>query len=198
MVFRVLENSCDDKGDRWARGSLLTVELMPRAKGFLGSTIGIANDGTFYAFARFADEAAAKANSARAEQSAWWADTAKYFESEPTFRESSDISMLFDGGSDSAGSVQVMEGSATDRAKAEALETTEMMNELRAARPDLLGSLRVWFAGRRFVEAAYFSSEKDAREGETSVEFSGPQQQYMDLFGEMTFTELPNPILTSP
>ena len=106
--------------------------------------------------------------------------------------------MLFDGGSDSAGFVQVMEGNITDRAKAEALETPEMMNELRVARPDLLGSLRVWFAGGRFVEAAYFTSEKDARKGETSAEFSGPQQQYTDLFGEMSFTDLPNPILTSP
>ena len=55
-------------------------------------------DGTFFALARFADEAAAKKNSARAEQSGWWADTAKLFDGEPTFRESTDITTLFDGG----------------------------------------------------------------------------------------------------
>ena len=198
MFVQVITGKTKDPAGVRRQDERWRADVMPGAKGFLGSTIGIADDGTFYAFARFADEAAARANSARAEQSAWWTETAKYFESEPTFRESSDISTLFDGGSDSAGFVQVMEGSITDRAKAEALETPEMMNELRAARPDLLGSVRVWLAGGQFVEAAYFTSEKDARKGETSAEFSGPQQQYVDLFGEMRFIDLPSPILTSP
>ena len=58
--------------ERWRK------EMMPGAKGFLGSTIGVADDGTFYAFARFVDEAAAQANSARAEQGAWWTEMGRY------------------------------------------------------------------------------------------------------------------------
>jgi hypothetical protein len=90
-----------------------------------------------------------------------------------------------------------MEGRVKDRARAEALETTEMMGQRRAARPDLLGSMRVWLPGDKFVEAAYFTGEEDARKGETSADVAGPQQAYMDLFGEMTFFDLRDPLITS-
>jgi hypothetical protein len=170
-------------------------ELKPGAIGFVGSTVGISDDGTFVAFVRFVDEAAAKANADRPEQDAWWKDTAKFFDSEPTFRESGDVATLFEGGSDTAGFVQVMEGTVTDRDRAEAMETEEMLAQLRAARPDLIGALRVWFPGGAFAEAAYFTSEEDARKGESSAEFSGPQQEYMALYGEMTFIDLRDPLL---
>jgi hypothetical protein len=197
MFVQVIKGKVSDpaavrrQNERWRK------EVQPGATGFLGSTVGVAADGTFVALARFADEAAAKKNSARAEQSAWWAETAKMFDGEPTFRESTDITTLFDGGSDRAGFVQVMEGSVKDRAKAQAFETPEMLEELRAARPDLIGSVRAWFPGGAFVDAAYFTSEEDARKGEASADFSG-QQEYMDLFGEMTFIDLRDPILTAP
>ena len=64
--------------------------------------------------------------------------------------------------------------------------------------PDLIGSVRVWLPGGKFVEAAYFTSENDARKGETSSAFTGPQQAYMELFGEMTFVDLSDPLITSP
>jgi hypothetical protein len=175
--------------DRWRE------DVRPGAIGFLGSTGGIADDGTLIVLARFADEPAAQANAARPEQSAWWEETRKYVDGEPTFRESSDVSLLFDGGSDRAGFVQVMEGSVSDRAKAEAMETPEMLKELRAARPDLLGSVRVWFDGDQFVDAAYFTSEADARKGESSEEFAGPGEEFAALFGEMTFIDLREPLL---
>jgi hypothetical protein len=171
-------------------------EVRPGAVGFLGSTSGIADDGTFVAFARFEDEAAAQKNSERSEQSAWWQETSKYFDGEPSFRNSSDVTTLFDGGSDKAGFVQVMEATVKDRAKAEAFETPEMLDQLHKARPDLIGGVRVWLEGGAFVEAAYFTSEKDARKGEASAEFSGPQDEYMSLYGEMTFTDLKDPNLT--
>jgi hypothetical protein len=173
-------------------------EVMPGAKGFLGSTVGVADDNSFIAIVRFTDEASARANSDRPEQSAWWSEFEKELDGTPTFRESSDVALLFDGGSDKAGFVQVMEGSVTDRAKAEAMETPEMLDELRKARPDLLGSVRTWFDGNKFVDVAYFTSEADARKGEKSEEFAGPGEQYAQLFGDMTFLDIREPILTSP
>ena len=170
--------------DRWQK------ELKPGAVGYLGSTMGVAEDGTCVCVARFADADAAAANGARPEQDAWWSETAKYFDGEPSFRDSSDTSTLLGGPSASAGFVQVMEGTVTDRAKAESMETPEMIEELRSVRPDLLGSLRVWFEGGAFVEVAYFTSEEDARKGESSSEFTGPQEEYMALYGEMSFTDL--------
>jgi hypothetical protein len=178
--------------DRWRD------DVRPGAIGFLGSTVGVTSDGTFIAIARFADEAAAKANNERAEQSAWFEETAKYFDGQPTFRESSDTRLMFDGGSDKAGFVQIMEGSAKDKAKVDGMETPEMLAQLRAARPDLMGALRVWLPGNTFVEAAYFTSEKDARAGESSSDFEGPGQEYADLFGEMRYTDLRDPILIAP
>jgi hypothetical protein len=171
-------------------------EVKPGAIGFVGSTVGIADDGTVIAFARFDDEAAAKKNADRPEQTAWWQETSKYFDGEPSFRESSDVAPLFDGGSDAAGFVQVMEGKVTDRAKADAFESPEMLDQLRTARPDLIGGLRVWFPGDSFVDVAYFTSEADARKNEASTEFAGPQEEYMALFGEMTFIDLRDPLMT--
>ena len=104
----------------------------------------------------------------------------------------------FDGGSDDAGFVQIMAGSVTDRVKAEAMETPELLEQLRAARPDLLGGVRVWFDDGSFVEAAYFTSEEDARKGEASSEFTGPGEDFAAVYGEMTFTDLRDPLLISP
>ena len=176
--------------DRWRE------DVRPGAVGFLGSTFGIADDGTFIVFARFADEGAAKANADRPEQSAWWNETQKLVEGEASFRESSDVATLFDGGSNNAGFVQFMEGSVSDRAKAEAMETPELLDQLRDARPDLLGVLRVWFADDTFAEAAYFTSEDEARKGESSQEFTGPEQEFAQVYGDMTYTDARNPILT--
>src|SRR4051812_4979717 len=84
--------------------------LKPGAEGFEGSTVGIADDGTMIALARFSDPATAQRNSGRPEQGAWWEETAKFFDDAPTFRESTDTTPLFGGGSNDAGFVQVMEG----------------------------------------------------------------------------------------
>src|SRR3954464_13847001 len=84
-------------------------DVRPGAVGFLGSTVGITDDGTFVAIARFEDEAAARKNGDRPEQQSWRNERSKCFAGEPTFRESSDVSMLFDGGSDDAGFVQLIE-----------------------------------------------------------------------------------------
>jgi hypothetical protein len=197
MFVQVIKGRIRDAAAVRRRAELWREEVRPGAVGFLGSTAGIADDGTFIVFARFADEAAAKANSDRPEQGAWWEKTAKLFDAEPTFRESTDVTTMFDGGSDDAGFVQVMEGTVTDRAKAEALETPEMLEQLRSARPDLIGGLRVWFPGGSFAEAAYFTSEEDARKGESSSDFSGPEDAFAEVYGEMTFIDLHDPILTS-
>jgi hypothetical protein len=170
-------------------------EVRPGAIGFEGTTAGIAEDGTFVVLARFSDEADAKLNADRPEQGAWWEDTATLIDGAASFRESSDTSLLFDGGSDAAGFVQIMEGSVTDRSRVEAFETPEMLDQLRSARPDLLGGHRVWFADDTYVDAAYFTSEAAARAGETSTEFSEQAASYGALFGETTYTDLRDPLV---
>ena len=91
-----------------------------------------------------------------------------------------------------------MEGTVKDRAAVEAFETPEMTEQLRVARPELIGALRVLFADGTFIEAAYFTSEAEARSGDTLDAFSGPQQEFADLFGDLTFLDLRDPMLVAP
>ena len=46
------------------------------------------------------------------------------------------------------------------------------------------------------AEAAYFTSENEARTGESSQEFTGPEQEFAQVYGDMTYTDARNPILT--
>lgn len=193
MFVQVIKGHTGDPAGLRQQLERWRTDLKPTAVGFLGSTGGIADDGTVVLAARFADAASARANAERPAQDEWWATTATFFDGEPTFRESTDTAPLFDGGSDAAGFVQVMEGRVADRAKAEAFESPEMLDQLRAARPDLLGGLRVWFDDGTFVDVAYFTSEEAARQGEASEEFQGPSDDYNALFEEMTFVDLREP-----
>jgi hypothetical protein len=195
MFVQVITGRTTDPAGLRSQFERWRTELKPGARGFEGSTVGIADDGTFIALARFADAQAAQQNSQRPEQDAWWQETEKYFDGTPSFRESTDTTTLFDGGSNEAGFVQIMEGVVQDRAKAEATETPEMLEQLHTARPDLLGGLRVWFEDGGYLEAAYFTSEAEARKGEQSGDFSDQQEQYGALFGEPTFIDLRDPLL---
>jgi len=144
MFVQVIKGKTQDPAALLAEADRWQEEVRPGATGYLGGTFGIADDGTFVLFARFEDEAAAQANSARPEQGEWFERAAKTMDGQPSFRESSDVDTMFDGGDDGAGFVQVMEGTVKDRAKAEAFEQ-DMADQLRVARPDLLGSVRAWF-----------------------------------------------------
>jgi hypothetical protein len=196
MFVQIIKGRTTDRDGLRRQDERWRDELRPGAKGFLGSTFGIADDGTVVVFARFEDEAAAKANSERPEQSAWWEETSKFFDGEPAFRDSSDVSTLFEGGSNDARFVQIMEGKVPNRAKAEALETPELLEQLRAARPDLLGGLRVWFPDGEFVEAAYFTNEEEARKAEASSEFSDSNEQFADAYGDVNYIDLRDVTLT--
>jgi hypothetical protein len=177
--------------DRWEQ------ELKPGAKGFVGSTGGVAADGTVIAVVRFESEEAAKANSDRPEQGAWFEELRKYYDGDPTFTNSSDMATIGNP-SDDAGFVQVMVVKVKDRKAMEALEE-KLMPDLMKQRPDLLGALRVW-DGSTSIDFNYFTSQQEAREGEKKMDADmGEQmQQFMGLAdGEPTFIDLPKPILRS-
>ena len=193
MFVQVIKGRTKDAAGLLAHVDRWDAEVRPGAAGFIGSTVGVADDGTFLALARFEDEAAARANNDREEQSAWFSGLQALVDGEPSFRESSDISLLFDGPSSAAGFVQVMEGTAPDRAKAEAMETPEMEAQLKEQRPDLLGAIRAWLDGGAYVEFAYFTSEDEARKGESAGEFEAQQEEFAAMFGQPSYTDLRNP-----
>jgi hypothetical protein len=181
--------------DHWAQ------EVAPGAVGWLGSTAGVTDDGRFIALARFESEEAARANSDRPEQDRWWRETARLFRSEPTFRDSSDVTLDLVGDPDAAGFVQVIQGRGSDPDRAR-----ELMAQDSTAwadfRPDILGSVAVGHEGGAYTMAAYFTSEEAAREGERKEpppELKAQMEEMGALsIGEPEFYDLKQPWLYSP
>jgi hypothetical protein len=168
-------------------------DVRPGAVGFLGSTGGVTDDGVAVVVARFESAEAARANSERPEQSAWWAATEPAFEGEIEFVDCSDVDVMFDGGSDDAGFVQVMEGRAKDpdrmRATGRAME-----EELRSRRPDILGGIIAWHADRGFSQVVYFTSEAEARAAESAMQDDAAGQAWGEMLdGPMAYLDLRHP-----
>ena len=107
-----------------------------------------------------------RANSERAEQGQWWAETEKCFDGDVRFTDSDDVDSFLAGGSDDAGFVQVMKGHGTDRDQMHALDE-QFEAHAASFRPDLLGGFRMWTAPDSYIEVAYFTSEAEARAGES-------------------------------
>jgi len=176
--------------DTWA------AELRSGATGYLGTTAGVTDDGQGIAFARFESADAARANSERPEQGEWWAATEGCFDGPVTFTDSEDVVSFLAGGSDDAGFVQVMKGTA-DRSRMH--EMDERFAAVAADwRPDLLGGTRVWTGADTYVEVGYFTSEADAREGEAKEpppELADGAAEFEELMTGVEFLDLRDPWL---
>jgi hypothetical protein len=181
--------------DQWVR------DLAPGATGWLGSTAGVTEDGRFIALARFESEEAARRNSDRPEQDRWWAETARLFTSEPTFKDSTDVIPDIVGDPDTAGFVQVIQGQGTDPDRARELMSQDSA-DWAAFRPDIIGSIAAAHDAGAYTMAIYFTSEAEAREGERKEpppELKA-QMDEMDALstGVPEFYDLKQPWLYSP
>ena len=91
MFVQVIQGHVSDAAqvrvqlDRWVE------EVAPGAVGWLGSTSGVTDDGRLVALARFELDEAARRNSDRPEQTAWWEQTATLFTDEPVFHDSTSV-----------------------------------------------------------------------------------------------------------
>ena len=168
MFIQVISGKVNDVDAFRTQDQRWQDELRAGATGFLGSTAGVTDDGRFVVSARFESADAAKRNSERPEQGAWWAETEQYL-SDVEFHDSNQQTTLFGGGSDDATFVQVMRGRVTDRNKVNELEsrTSEFESVLGAARPDVLGETIAFHDdGDGYTDFVYFSSEAEARANE--------------------------------
>jgi hypothetical protein len=201
MFVQVIEGQVSDPTqvhaalDRWAQ------DLAGDAAGWLGSTAGVTDDGTFVAVARFESEEAAASNSQRPEQDRWWSETAQLFTGEPTFRDSSEIDLDLQGEPDTARFVQVIEGRTSDPDKARELMSRDA-DTWASFRPDVLGSLSVNHGDGGYTAVLYFTSEAEAREGESKEPPAELKDQMAAMgeleVGEPTFLDLNDPWLYSP
>lgn len=201
MFVQVIQGQVSDAGqvhaalDRWAE------ELAPGSIGWLGSTAGVTDDGKFLALARFESAAAARRNGERPEQDAWWSETSKLFNGEPTFRDSENVTVDIVGNPDDAGFVQVMQGRGHDPARAAEL-MGQQSPEWAAFRPDILGTVSSMHGEGVYTMAIYFTSEAEAREGEKKEPPAELQAQMKEMDaltdGPPEFYDLKQPWVYSP
>jgi hypothetical protein len=175
--------------DRWMS------ELRSGATGFLGTTAGVTDDGKVFMAARFESEQAARANSDRPEQGAWWSETERYFNGPVVFVDSSDVQVQVEPSND-AGFVQVIQSTARDRKRIEAIndEVTPAMTE---SRPEIVGAVSVW-SGDDVCDIAYFTTEEAAREGEKSELLEAHRklfEEWQSLIEGATYLDLKDPWL---
>jgi len=156
-------------------------ELTPGVVGFLGSTAGISTHGDFVVVARYASAAACTESRARPESEAWWRDLGDFIDGEPVVKESDRVSVLISG-SDDAGFVQIMEGTGDPAALA---SLDERFLELAPTyRPDIMGGYRAHFDDGTWVDITYFTSEGEARAGE-SREMPAEVARLFEEFGRV-------------
>jgi hypothetical protein len=167
MFIQVITGTTSDREGLQRQAERWEQELRPGATGFLGSTGGVTDAGRFIMAARFESEDAARRNSAREEQGAWWAETEKYLD-DVEFIDSTDVLPMLGGGSNDAGFVQVMRGRITNRDKAAQLISRmgEFESLMRQHRPEVIGDITVLHADGTYTDVIYFTSEAEAREGE--------------------------------
>ena len=168
------------------------------AVGWEGATAGVTEDGEFVAVVRFESEEAARANEQRPEQEAFAREMAGFVEGDPTFIDCREVDLFLGGGSDDAGFVQIMQGRA-DREKL-ASQSSALEEGLRQMRPDVLGGLIAWHGDNQFVQAVYFSSEAEAREGESrqlSDEEAAQRDEMLSAFEVERYVDLKEPWLYS-
>lgn len=181
--------------DRWAQ------DLSPGAEGWLGTVAGVTREGRFIAVVRFDSEGAARANSDRAEQGQWWAETSRLLDGDVTVRDGVRTEAYRAGDPDQAGFVQVVQGRVSDLDRAR--ERLHALQEaLTVHRPCLLGTVTIEHDAGRFTRALYFSTEEEARAGEQDV--PPPELRSRDdearklLVGPVEFLDLREPWLYAP
>ena len=201
MFVQVIQGTTKDPAalrrqwEQWDR------ELKADALGFLGGTAGVTAEGELIALVRFEDEAAARANSDRAEQSAWWEETSQYLD-EPMFHDCTLVDLVNDGGSDDAGFVQVIQGKVSDVDRTREMDAA-MQDELRSLRPDLIGGIVAWHPrDGRFTNAMYFTSEAEARAKEQETSDAPAFERYLSEYqaiadGEPAYLDLSDPWYSS-
>jgi hypothetical protein len=202
VFVQVIQGAVSDAAQ--ARASLddWVARLAEGARGWLGSTAGVTDDGTFVAVARFDSVEAAQRNSGRAEQGEWWSGLSKLFSGEVRFHDCTEVATARGGGSDAAGFVQIMQGRSTNLARLREVDTM-FEDRFPDLRPELLGYVvGVHDDGDgAFTLIAFFSSEEAARAGERQElpsEAAELLQEEMQLMQEVTYLDLREPWLYSP
>lgn len=180
---------------RWQR------QLAADADGWLGSTAGITEDGWSVTVVRFASEAQARRNSDRPEQREWWRDASQHL-ARIAVHDAPKVHTDWDGGSDQAGFVQVIQGHCDHLERMASLGRDQEEGLARDA-PHILGMTLAEHADRPgdFTQILYFTSEQDARrfaQGPPAEADEPVLEQLRSLMTDSRSFDLRDPQLLSP
>ena len=157
MFVQVVRGLVGEPDPVFTRLDLWLDQLAPGAAGWLGTTAGITRDGELVAFVRFASTSAARASSDRVEQGQWWAESAVVFRGDVSFDNYEDVTLVGDGGSDAAATVEVVLGRVHRRRRHDDLAAELGARSLEVA-PDVIGGLVGLHDDGRLIQAVYFGS----------------------------------------
>jgi len=201
MFVQVIRGEVSDSSAVRAALEKWENELASGATGWLGSTIGMTDDGTLIAVARFDTVENARHSSQRPEQGQWWAETKKMFRGEVTIDDSTEVDDYVVSDPQAAGFVQVMQGQVSDPERARAL-MQQRPDDFAHIRPDILAILQLEHDDGRWTSVAYFSTEAEARERESQEpppEFAAMMQEMASLsVSETRYYDLRQVWLDSP
>lgn len=195
MFAQVIKGKVADPGGIRGQWEKWQQEVKPGARGYLGSSGGVSDDGNFVLMARFEDEESARVNSARPEQGKWWEETSRYID-RAVFYDCREVDLILGGGSDDAGFIQVISGRVADREKVRQLGE-QLEGRLREKRPDVIGGVVAWHDESSFTQLMYFSSESEARAAEANPDGEGPGGEWESLFSDLTYVDISEPWLGS-
>jgi hypothetical protein len=196
VFIQVIKGKCTRQDELRAMSGSWKDELGPGATGWLGGTFGFTDDDLFVAVVRFASREDAMANSARPEQGAWAERLAATLDGPPEFSDYDDVTEFLDGGSDSAGFVQVIQGKVDDRSVVDQLMAGT--DELKKMRPEIIGGTFAVADDGSFTQTVAFTDEESARKGETMEAPPEVQEQLGNMMAGATFLDLRDPWFESP
>jgi hypothetical protein len=166
MFVQVIQGQVSDAAQARAAMDRWMEELAPEAPGWLGSTAGVTADGRFIALARFDSADSARRNSESPAQDKWWHEFSSLFSGDATFLDTEDVTPGLTGDPDTAGFVQIIRGRTSDPDRLRSL-MAEDSDAWVSFRPDVLGTVFSLYDDGVFTTAFYFTSEADARDGES-------------------------------
>ncbi len=191
MFIQVMQGKCTrqqelhELADEWVR------DRAPKAEGWLGGTYGFTDDDQFVGVVRFTSREAAMANSDDPEQTAWAERLTALCDGPIEFHDCDDVTLLMDGGSDTAGFVQVIRGKVDDpdRLKAMFADTTA----LHEMRPEIIGATLAFEPDGTFTETVAFTDEASARKGEQMERPPEISEDFSYAMQGATFYDLHHP-----
>jgi hypothetical protein len=196
MFIQIIEGRCTRQEELRAVLDRWEAELGSGAEGWLGGTYGFTDDDLFVAVVRFEDREHAMANSERPEQGRWAEEMMSLFDGPVEFHDCDDVTLLFDGGSDDAGFVQVIRGKVEDPSRLRALMASDP-TELKRMRPEIIGATLAIEPDGTFTETVAFTDEDSARRGESQEPPADVRAELEYAMQGATFHDLHHPWFSS-